>query len=43
MANVYKPRYKIVYKLKNKILPYKNSRLWGFYDKRGIITFRRNK
>lgn len=41
MANFYKPRYKYILKAKSKIWPYKNSRLKGFYDIRGTITFRK--
>lgn len=41
MANFYKPKYKLNYTMKTKILPYKNSRLSKFYDRRGNITFRK--
>ena len=41
MANIYKPRYKQVLRTKSKIWAYKNSRLKGFYDLRGVVTFRK--
>lgn len=41
MANCYKPRYKHILRTKSKIWAYKNSRLKGFYDLRGVVTFRK--
>ena len=35
MSNFYKPRYKIAFRTNSKCLPYKNSRLSKFVDKRG--------
>ena len=40
-ANFYKPRYSINFKTLSISLPYKNSRLYKFVDKRGNIVIRR--
>ena len=39
--NIYKPRYKITFQSKNKIWPYKNSRLRRFFNIRGRKLIRR--
>lgn len=39
--NTYKPRYKIAFQSKNKIWPYKNSRLRRFFNIRGRKLIRR--
>jgi len=41
--NVYKPRYKIAFQAKNKIWPYKSSRLRRFFNIRGRKLVRRGK
>lgn len=38
MANIYKPRYKICYQLRNKIWINKNSKINGFYNLRASRT-----
>lgn len=39
--NIYKPRYKIAFQAKNKIWPYKNSRLRRFFNIRGRKLIRK--
>jgi len=39
--NIYKPRYKIAFQAKNKIWPYKDSRLRRFFNIRGRKLVRR--
>lgn len=41
MSNWYKPRYKFCYIIKNKIWPYKSSRLRKMIDKRGRSIYRK--
>jgi len=41
MSNWYKPRYKFCYIVKNKIWPYKKSRLRKMIDKRGRSIYRK--